>query len=609
MKMAPPSAGAMVPLRSTAVREFLTTTFLQMAEKLLAVDRLRRLHRSVAGTEGLVPFLDASLQSLDLSWSVPEGDRDKIPGAGPLVVVANHPYGAAEGMVLARLLLSVRPDVKVLANCLLSQVGELRDLFLFVDPFDRDDSVSRNVKPLREAVRWVRQGGVLAVFPAGEVAHLNLRERAVVDPPWSPTVGRLVRMTRAPVLPVHFAGGNGVLFQLAGLVHPRLRTALLPRELLELARRNLALRVGAPLPFSDLDPLERDEDLARCLRFRTDLLGAAVIRRSTARSRRRRAHSRPRPLALPVSPAQLQAEVERLPVERGLCARGDYRVFWARAPEIPFLLAEIGRLREATFRTVGEGCGQARDLDRFDRTYLHLCLWNASTREPVGAYRMGQTDLRPARAGVRGLYTNTLFRYRPEFLAALGPSLELGRSFVRVEYQRSYLPLLLLWQGIGRFVARQPRYRMLFGPVSISTEYLGASRELMARTLTECLCAPELAQWARPRHPLRNREPRLETLARWGLLPRQVEELSHWVRDLEPDGKGVPVLLRQYLKLGAQVVGFNLDRRFGDVLDCLLAVDLCKAPRAILDRHLGVEDARSFLEFHGAVGASMQRCA
>ncbi|MHB8765266.1 MAG: lysophospholipid acyltransferase family protein [Deferrisomatales bacterium] len=607
MPIALPSETSSSPLHSHPVREFLSSTFRKVGEKTLAIDGLRRLYRTVAGTEGVAEFLDASLRVLDLSWSVPEADREKIPARGPLIVVANHPYGAAEGMVLARLLLFARPDVKVLANCLLSHVKELRELFLFVDPFGRADAASRNVGALREAVRWVRGGGALAVFPAGEVAHLDLRRGGVADPPWSPSVGRLVRLTGAPVQPVHFGGRNRTLFQMAGLVHPRLRTALLPRELLALARRRIELRVGSPVPFGDLDALARDEDLVACLRLRTELLGARAhptgARRPLARGRRLAA------LGAPVAPERLRAEVETLPGERRLAGHGELEVLWARAQEIPSVLAEIGRLREGAFRAVGEGSGRDRDLDRFDQTYLHLFLWNGEAKEVAGAYRLGQSDLLAARKGVRGLYTSTLFRYGPRFLESLGPALELGRSFVRAEYQRGYAPLLLLWRGIGRFVAGRPRYRVLFGPVSISRDYLGASRELMVRQLAAHLYAPELARRVRPRRPLRPRERALADLARRGLLPRGLEDLSRWVSDLEPDGKGLPVLLRHYLKLGAQVIGFNVDPRFQETLDCLVAVDLTRSPRALLDRHLGPEGAQSFLAFHAAAETPAVRCA
>jgi putative hemolysin len=275
---------------------------------------------------------------------------------------------------------------------------------------------------------------------------------------------------------------------------------------------------------------------------------------------------------------------------------GPFEVFCARSVQIPAALREIGRLRAVTFGAAGEGSGNAIDLDRFDETYLHLFTWDRDQRRIVGAYRIGQTDRVVADAGVAGLYTRTLFRYDERLFERLtAPALELGRSFVRVEYQKNYNALLLLWKGIGRFIARHPKYRLLFGPVSISARYSAASRQSMMSFLRQNHFASELGELVHPLHP-----PRVTAAAQCESAPtqRSIDEANDLVEQSEADGKGMPVLLRQYLKLNARLIGFNVDRAFGDTLDALMIVDLATVDSAILNRYLGRRDASEFMGFH-----------
>ena len=305
----------------------------------------------------------------------------------------------------------------------------------------------------------------------------------------------------------------------------------------------------------------------------------------------------------PVNPDILAAEVRSLPGDQALVESGELAVFHATMEQIPHLLFEIGRLRELTFREVGEGTGRELDLDRFDEYYHHIFIWNRVKKEVVGAYRLGQADEIAKRSGTDGLYTGTLFAFKPELLERLGPALELGRSFVRPEYQKSYAPLLLLWKGIGRYVADNPRYRTLFGPVSITNWYRPLSRHLMVRFLEQHACLPELARLVSPRNPHRKRLPAGWDDARISAVVRDdIEDLSDVVSDIDPGRSGVPILLKQYLKLGGKLIGFNNDPAFGNVLDGLIVVDLASTDRRILERYLGREGAESFLSYHHGSG-------
>jgi len=295
--------------------------------------------------------------------------------------------------------------------------------------------------------------------------------------------------------------------------------------------------------------------------------------------------------------ATLQAEIDALPPDRRLVDRGRFHVYCARAGQIPWALQEIGRLRELTFRAVGEGTGRCSDIDLFDAFYLHLFVWDAPAAAIVGAYRLGLVDEILARHGKRGLYTHSLFKYRTRMLASLSPAIELGRSFVRAEYQRSFAPLLLLWAGIGRFVERSPQYAVLFGPVSISARYAPASRRLIVEYLSAHSADPRLARYVRPRRPFRDRARTAVPDAPIS-APGSIDELSRRIAQIEPDGKGVPVLLRQYLQLGGRLLGFNLDRDFADTLDGLIMLDLREVEEAVLARYMGKRGAAAFRAYH-----------
>lgn len=303
------------------------------------------------------------------------------------------------------------------------------------------------------------------------------------------------------------------------------------------------------------------------------------------------------PLAAAVPPAAIEAEIEALPRTRRLAAVGELEAWIAVAPSIPRTLDEIGRLREEAFRDAGEGTGRARDLDRFDLHYLHLFLWDRAARRVAGGYRIGRTDELLARGGPGELYTSTLFEFGPGVLSTLAPALELGRSFVSPGYQRSFAPLLTLWKGIGAFVVRNPRYRTLFGPVSISADYHPLSRQVLARWLEARHAHPTLSGRVRARTPLAY--PALE-----GISPERIRglatgsDVAALVPEIERNQRGIPVLVAEYLKLGAKCLALNVDAAFQDALDALVVVDLAAAPRRLLERYLGKEGAATYLAVH-----------
>ncbi len=571
-------------------------------DKILLVDRFAELYDRIHSITDGRSFSEKLLECLHVESCISAEDLTRIPKSGAVVAVANHPFGLIEGAILAALLPGIRPDIKILANFLVREFPALNDICIHIDPFGGEGSVQANLKGIKESMLWLKKGGMLVIFPAGEVAHLDLKQRQITDPPWSEKVARIVRSARASVLPMYFRGTNSALFHILGLIHPRLRTVMLPHEFLNKQDTSIELRIGNVIPPKKLETMD-DPDLIRYLRNRTYLLGG---RQSAGPPLRQRSDTTSLAQVIaPIDPRVLAEEVGRLAKERFLSRSGEMTAVLARASEIPNSLREIGRLRELTFRQTGEGTGKSIDLDEFDFYYLHLFVWNAAAREIVGAYRLGPSDEIVNRLGKKGLYTNTLFDYKRAFLDRISPALELGRSFVRKEYQKSYAPLLLLWKGIGQFVGSHPRYKVLFGPVSISNEYDPASRQLIVRFLETYSQSKDLARTVRARSPFKTRPMRaLEGLGRVGSAEWDIEELSALIADIETDQKEVPILLKQYLKLGGKLVAFNVDPHFADALDGLIVVDLARTDARVLDRYMGKEGAEGFLAYHQGIRAA-----
>lgn len=570
-------------------------------ERMLNIPGLNDIYAKVATTPAGKEFVEKVLDSMNVKIRVSESDLARVPKEGPLVVVANHPYGAIEGIMVVQLLLSVRPDVKVMANFLLERIPQLREFFIFVDPFGGAESKRNNLKGMRQSIEHVTNGGCLVIFPAGEVAHFNLKNWTVTDPEWSDSIARIVRKTEAPVLPVFFEGFNGVMFNMMGLVHPRLRTAMLPYELLNKKDKKINIHIGNTIPFKKLEEKPDDHELMTYLRQRTYML---------ANRDKKEIGERKSIFALSTKKQKMEAIVEETSIEKmekdleklhdcKLFSNNEFDVFVAPAPRIPSILREIGRLREITFRQTNEGTGKSIDLDDYDKTYQHLFIWNNTKKELVGAYRLGQSDVIIATQGKKGLYTSTLFKYKTKLLDEINPALEMGRSFIRPEYQRSFSALLMLWKGIGAFVVRNPHYKILFGPVSINNEYHSASRALMVAFLELNNFSKELARLVKAKTPFRKRAIKGIDKNVQTTMVKNLDEVNAVISDIETRQKGIPILLKQYLSLGGRLLGFNIDPDFADVLDGLILVDLTKTDTKMLERYLGEEGTASFLAYHG----------
>jgi putative hemolysin len=537
-------------------------------------------------------FLRYALEVLGIDYQVVKGSLEKVPGSGPTVIVANHPLGCVEGVILAEMLLQVRSDLQILANHYLKTVPELDSLFIGVDVFEGTNAHKANLVAMRAAHRHLAEGGLLLIFPAGEVSHLiNRKQQLLQDKEWSQSVSKLIKKHKATTIPMFINGQNSKRFYMAGKIHPLLRTLMLGRELLNKKSHPIEIAIGSSILYKEVNTLS-DEQLIHYLRFNTYLLDPKT---KLKRNKTVDDHTLP-----PVSPQlpleDLKQDIEQLPPGGLLLSHNEFDVYCAKAEAIPCIMHEIGRVRELSFRQVGEGTGLSLDIDKFDRDYLHLFIWDRKTEQLVGAYRLGLVDDLMEKYGLPGLYSSTLFHYDPRFIHLMGKAVEMGRSVVAIPYQRSMTALLLLWKGIATFVARNPDYTHLFGPVSISNDYSDEARLLLAETMALNYYDTHQAELVAPTNPLNKKKHSdwsthlLSALADLQLLSKVIARID--------EGKGVPVLLRQYLGLNGKFVSFNVDPDFNDALDGLIVVDLRQVVEKTLGRYMGAEAAKAYLAYH-----------
>jgi putative hemolysin len=595
-----PNPGLLTGQSSSPIQAPDLFPFRGLVEKFLPMNRIREIYQRARQPINR-SLLENVLTEMRVKYEVADLDLARIPTNGPVIVTANHPFGILDGVIVGALLARVREDVKIMTNFALAGIPELREHCIFVDPFGGQEATSRNRRGLADAVRWVKAGRMLVVFPAGEVSHFQFPKMHVVDPEWNQTSTRLACMTGAQTLPLFIDGRNSVPFQAMGLLHPKLRTVWLLNEFLQQTDRNISLRIGNAISAEALRNAGHEEEATQYVRWRTYLLAErGRIKKPLAPTLRMMLPVKAQqPVADAVPQELLLKDIEQLPADGLIDENREFAVYVAPADAMPNLLQELGRLREVTFRVAGEGTGERTDIDRFDFHYKHLLLWSKNNRELVGAYRMGHTaEILPA-YGAEGLYTNTLFRYNESVFKNLGPALELGRSFVRAEYQRQYAPLLMLWKGIGRYLARHPALAVLFGAVSVSSRYNQVSRELIVRFFQAREKQHELSRVITPRRPFRQSWTRAKDYEIACSRIRNLEELSDPISDVEVDGKGLPILLKQYAKLGGRIVSFNVDIKFSDVLDGLVLVDLRKTQGNVLEKYMGKDGWKAFQQYHG----------
>lgn len=551
--------------------------------ELMKINQVNKLFASAQPKQG-PEFVDAILEGCGIDIEYDPKELANLPQTGAFIAIANHPYGGIEGMVLLKMLCMARPDAKLMANFLLKKIPNLSDYFVAVNPFENIEH-SSSISGLKTTLELLSQGTPIGIFPAGEVSTFKVDKKQVTDRMWHPVVGKIISKAKVPVVPIYFHGNNGLLFNLLSLIHPTLRTAKLPSELFNKQGHTIKLRIGKPINIEEIPDYQNNAKLLSYLRARTYALGAGLEEEKRLLNPRNLFKIKKDPDAIvpEMSIADLEKDIEPLREDYRVWVEKNYEVFIAPTALLPNVIREIGRLRELTFREVGEGTNKSTDLDEYDIYYHHLFIWDVEAKMIVGAYRLGLGDEIFYSMGKKGFYVSELFKIKGQFTPVLKRSIELGRSWIRREYQQKPLPLFLLWKGILKYLIDNPRYRYLIGPVSISNSFSKFSKSLIVDYINRNHFDHEMAQYVRPRRRFKVDFSKIDTdlLLSGG---DNFKGLDNLISEIETRNMKVPVLLRQYIALNAKIICFNIDPKFADCLDGFLVLDLEKVPQDILEK-------------------------
>jgi putative hemolysin len=550
---------------------------LSVVKLFLRVDTVNRIYEEEESKKGLV-FIDSIIEKLGIEYSLPDDYYKYIPASGPFIIIANHPLGLIDGLLLLKIVCRIRPDFRLLGNFLIMRIEPVRDYFLPVNPFENYKSLQSSYSGLKAVYQHLEKENSVGIFPSGEVSSLLPGTMQISDREWQNSVIKLIRNSKVPVIPVHINAYNSPFFYLAGLINPLIRTALLPSEALNKRGTKINIHFGQPVLADTIKYFTMINDLSRFLRTVTYTLKNNEKNESIKYSfpfTKKQVYER---IAEPVYYKLLEKEIVDLPEDSLMVTKGDFYVYCCKSSYIPNILREIGRLREITFREAGEGSKKSIDLDKYDIYYYHMFIWDNYNKQIAGSYRIGKGKEIINFTGNSGFYINSLFKTQPEFEKHLDDSLELGRSFITKKYQKQHFTLLLLWKGIYAFLQKNPEYRYLIGPVSISNNYSLKSKSLIVQFLKQNHYDYELSPLITPLKQFRI--PRVvsrENIAILEGIENDTRTLDIYLNRIQP-GFSMPVLLRKYLQMNGKAIGFNIDPEFNDCLDVLVIADKNKLP-------------------------------
>ena len=546
--------------------------------KLSRINREYDRRKDLKGTD----FIESILKEFEIDYEIPEKDLKRIPKEGPFITISNHPLGGIDGMILMKTVLEKRPDYKVIANFLLHRLDPLKPYILPVNPFEEHKEAKSSLSGMKNAIAHLKEGHALGIFPAGEVSTYR-DKKMIVDRPWEPSAMKLIQKAKVPVVPIYFHAKNSIFFYRLASFSDVLRTAKLPSEMLSQRKRKIKVRVGHPISVEDQQEHSNLEAFTAFLRRKTYML-ANVFEKKKLLS------NLPKKIKIPRSPKEIAEETnsELMKMEVENCRKMDkrllqsknYEVFLAKREVIPNILNEIGRLREITFREVGEGTNNSIDLDKFDEYYHHLFLWDNEAEKIAGAYRMGMGNEIFANHGIDGFYLQDLFRFEPELYKMMSQSIEMGRAFIIKEYQQKPMPLFLLWKGIVHCTLRFPEHNFLIGGVTISDKFSNFSKSLMIEFMKSNYYDPYVAQYVRPKKEFKVK---LEDADKDLVFDESEADLNKFdkiIDELETENLRLPVLIKKYIKQNAKVVAFNVDPLFNDAVDGLMYIRIADLPES-----------------------------
>ncbi|GAA0872938.1 lysophospholipid acyltransferase family protein [Gangjinia marincola] len=547
------------------------------ATKLSALNNVYETRKKLNAED----FLTSLLNRFEVEYEIPEEDLKRIPKEGPFITISNHPLGGIDGIILLKILLEKRKDFKVIANFLLHRVEPIKPYVMPVNPFEDHKEAKSSLQGLKEAITHLKQGHALGIFPAGEVST-HKEGKLIVDRPWEASAMRLIQKADVPVIPIYFHARNSKLFYRLSALSGIFRTAQLPREMLTQKNRKINIRIGRPILPKDQKEHESLEEFTDFLRKKTYML------RNTYDKKQSLIKTIPKNLKISKTPKKIAGETEEssMRTEIEFCRNNDkrlletknYEVFLAKKETIPNILREIGRLREITFRAIGEGSNKPIDLDKFDDYYHHMFLWDNEAHKIAGAYRMGMGEEIFATHGIDGFYLQELFRFEPELYRMMSQSIEMGRAFIINEYQQKPLPLFLLWKGIVHCTLRFPSHQYLIGGVSISDKFSAFSKSLMIEFMMSHYYDPFVAQYVRPKKEFKVKLNDADKDFVFDETKADLGKFDKIIDEIEPGSLRMPVLLKKYVKQNARVVAFNVDPHFNNSVDGLMYIKIADLP-------------------------------
>ncbi len=548
--------------------------------KVLQISTLNKIYNRNKHLNDL-EFLNAILDEFQIKFEIPEEDLKRLPKEGPYITISNHPLGGIDGILLLKLMLEREPNFKIIANFLLHRIEPLKPYIMPVNPFENHKDAKSSVIGLKETFRHLSDGKPLGMFPAGEVSTYR-DGKLVVDKEWEEGAIKVIRKAQVPVIPIYFHAKNSKFFYMLSKLGDTLRTAKLPSELLTQKDRVIKVRIGKPISVAEQNEHDTLEAYSEFLRKKTYMLANPFEKESKLINTQ--SLKIPKPVKEIVTGAnqdKMIAEVEKLrQMDTRLLQSKNYEVFLVKAQEIPNILHEIGRLREVTFREVGEGTNESIDIDKFDQYYDHMFLWDDDTKQIAGAYRMGLGSQIFAKYGINGFYLQDLFRFEPELYDMMSKSIEMGRAFIVKEYQQKPMPLFLLWKGIVHTTLRYPEHKFLIGGVSISNQFSDFSKSLMIEFMKSNYYDPYVAQYI---HPKKEFKVKLKDADKDFIFNETEADLNKFdkiIDEVEPGNLRLPVLIKKYIKQNARVVAFNVDPLFNNAVDGLMYIRIADLPES-----------------------------
>lgn len=550
--------------------------------KILKISTLNKIYDRNKHLQN-VEFLNAILDEFQIKFEIPEEDLKRLPKDGAYITISNHPLGGIDGILLLKLMLEREPNFKIIANFLLHRIDPMRPYIMPVNPFENHKDAKSSVIGIKETLRHLSDGKPLGMFPAGEVSTYK-DGKLVVDKPWEEGAIKLIKKAKVPVIPIYFHAKNSKLFYFLSKLDDTLRTAKLPSELLTQKDRVIKVRIGKPISVNEQNEYDKIEEYSEFLRKKTYMLANPFEKETKLLDTSNLKIPRsPKQIAMPANHEQIVNEVNALrQTDCRLLQSKNYEVFFTEANHIPNILHELGRLREITFREVGEGTNQSLDLDQFDQYYHHMFLWDDDTKEIAGAYRMGLGAEIFPKYGIDGFYLQELFRFEPELYDMMSKSIEMGRAFITKEYQQKPMPLFLLWKGIVHTTLRYPEHKFLIGGVSISNQFSDFTKSLMIEFMKSHYYDPYIAQYV---HPKKEFKVKLKDADKDFIFDEAEADLVKFdklIDELEPGNLRLPVLIKKYIKQNAKVVAFNVDPLFNNAVDGLMYIRIADIPESTM---------------------------